>query len=581
MRLTEYQRRAILARDKRIAVIACPGSGKTTVLTRRIQRLVLEGVSPKSIYALTFTNKAAEELKERLIRDPNYPTFGVKVSTSTFHGFALRIIRDFGTSIGIPQNFTIYNEDDRSDIIDSILIETGRKKHFTRKAIDASIKEWLENGTLKERDTFRPVLEEYLGRLKSYNGMDFDVLIKEAIRCLADLSGAPKHYRKLYEHFLIDEAQDTDNNQECLLKLIAPHNIFYVADIDQCIYEWRSAKPEILLGMLEDSDVRVIRLQESHRCTSHIADVANHVISKNENRFEKDIITVKSGPEVRWLGFEGYWDEATFVWDYVESLIDKGQEPKEIFVLARTRRQLRGLSNKYLEGGFEFEIEDVNLSTSMWSSTAVRSLISSLKLVLNSSNQYHAKKSVFSHAKDIQKLITKSLFEDTSLFEEMKATDVAMRSFFDAYNDTSDITSALGVLVGYSKPDMLEIGLKTQHQVAFDFADYISEVWKKDRESTSIRSFLEWYAVKSIQDYVDFESNKVKLMTIHAAKGLEATTVILAGVNKGTFPSNRSDIEEERRLFYVAVTRAKERLVVCYARENASVFVEDRHGILE
>lgn len=576
MRLTKYQRIAILAKDKRIAVVACPGSGKTMVLTRRIQRLISEGVSPKSIYALTFTNKAAEELKERL----SGTTDGRKVSTSTFHGFALRIIRDFGTGIGISQNFTIYNEDDRSDIIGSILIETGRRNYFTNKAIDASIKEWLEEGTLKERDMFRPVLEEYLGRLKTYNGMDFDVLIKEAIRCLDTLDGAPKHYRELYEHFLIDEAQDTDNSQETLLNLIAPHNIFYVADIDQCIYEWRSAKPELLLSMLEDSEVRVIKLQESHRCTFNIADVANHVISKNKNRFEKDIITDKTGPEVRWLGFEHHWDEAAFVWDYVESLIGKGQEPKEIFVLARTRRQLIGLSDRYYERGFEFEIEDVNLSTGMWSSAITKSLISSLKLILNPSNQYHAKKSVFSHAKDIQKLITKSLFEDTSLFEEMKAIDVAMKLFFNDYDETSDITRALGFLVGYSIPNITEIGLKTQHQTTFDFVDYISEVWKKDRESTSIRSFLEWYAVKSIQDYVDFESNKVKLMTIHAAKGLEATTVILAGVNKGVFPSNRSDIEEERRLFYVAVTRAKERLVVCYARENASVFVEDRHGIL-
>jgi len=577
MKLTEYQRRAILARDKRIAVIACPGSGKTTVLTRRIQRLISEGVSPKSIYALTFTNKAAEELKERLSKET---TSGGKVSTSTFHGFALRIIRDFGTGIGIPQNFTIYNEDDRSDIIGSILIETGRRNHFTNKAIDAAIKEWLEKGTLEERDMFRPVLEEYLGRLKSYNGMDFDVLIKEAIRCLETIDGASNHYRELYEHFLIDEAQDTDNNQKLLLNLIVPHNIFYVADIDQCIYEWRSAKPEILLRMLEDSDVRVIRLQESHRCTSHIADVANHVISRNKHRFEKDIITVKAGPEVKWLGFEGDWDETAFVWDYVESLISKGQEPKEIFVLARTRRQLQNLSDRYRGGSFEFEIEDVNLSACMWSSAIVRSLISSLKLVLNPSNQYHAKKSVFARSKDIQKLITKSLFEDTSLLEEMKTTDVVMRMFFDFYDDTSDIAKALGFLIGYAKSDLMEIGLKTQHQVAVDFADYISKVWKKDRESTSIRSFLEWHAVKSIQDYVDFDSNKVKLLTIHAAKGLEANTVIIAGVDASVFPSPRSELEEERRLFYVAVTRSKNRLVICHSRMEPSVFVTDRHGIL-
>ena len=580
MNLTVSQRQAILSDSKRIVVVACPGSGKTTVLTRRIHRLIDEGVSPKKIYAITFTNKAAEELKVRL-KDSRE---GKKVVTSTFHGFALRVIRDFGGNLGIPQNFTIYDEQDRSDIIDSILVETGRKKHFTKKAIGVAIREWLDTGTLFEKDMFRPVLEEYLGRLKTYNGMDFDVLILEAIRCLEECPGASRHYRELYDHFLIDEAQDMDYRQYDLIKLIVPTSAFFVADIDQCIYEWRSAKPDIIMNLIGDRVCsepkhKVVRLEESHRCPDPVAKVANHVISKNENRYEKSIKTDKEGPEVKWLGFENYWNEASFIWDYVESLVEKGAEPKEVFVLARTKRQLFNLSKEYHSRSERpFEIEDLLFHSSMWSADSVRAIINSLKLLVNSGSQYAAVKSVFVKGKDIQNLITKSLFNETSLFKEMRSLDSAMDAFYEDYDGKHDVFDAVMYLANYSSPVLKDIGLTSQDKIAWHFVDYLRDVWCPDRDSASIEGFLDWYSVKSIQDYVDFDSDKIKLMTVHASKGLEAEVVIVAGVDKGVFPSSRSPIEEERRLFYVAITRAKNRLVICYSRMEPSVFVEDRHG---
>lgn len=571
MKLTGSQLEAIIATEKKIAVVACPGSGKTTVLTRRIKKLIEKKVSPKKIYALTFTNKAAEELKSRLgeFRE------GSKVSTSTFHGFALRIIKDFGSDIGIPSNFTIYDEQDRKDIINDILTETGQRKIWTSGKVEAALSEWLKAGELHVYDRFKPVLEEYLGRLKAYNSMDFDVLIQEAIKCLSLLPRAAEYYRDRYEHFLIDEAQDTDVRQGEIISLINPQNLFYVGDIDQCIYEWRHAKPDIFISMAKEEGTKFIRLEESHRVTVQIAEVANRVIGKNIVRFEKDIITDKEGPKVNWLGFETIREESGFIWDYVDSLVMKGVEPKEIFVLARTNRWLRSLAYDYYLKERKFAIEDISYERKMWESSQVRAAVNTLKLIVNPDNRYIALNSIFAHHKEVQNLITISLVNETSLFHELMSRDVKMETFFKEHSPESDVRSSVSDMFDYVA-SLLGVDQKDIRH----FLTYIEGKWKKNRESTSVKSFLDWYAVKGLQDFVDFDSDKVKLMTVHAAKGLEADAVIVAGLDDGDFPSRRSEIEEERRLFYVAVTRSRNRLVLCHSLMEPSVFVKERYGIL-
>lgn len=569
MKLTGSQLEAIIATENKIVVVACPGSGKTTVLTRRIKRLIEKKVSPKKIYALTFTNKAAEELKSRI---SNYHK---GVAISTFHGFALRIIRDFGHDIGIPSDFTIYDEIDREEIIGEILVETGKRKKWSNKAVRVALKEWLQTGSLEDNADFKVILEEYLGRLKSYNAMDFDVLIQEAIKCLNLLPRASEFYRDRYEHFLIDEAQDTDVRQGEIISLINPQNLFYVGDIDQCIYEWRSAKPDIFISIAREPGVRLIHLEESHRVTVPVAEVANRVIEKNTVRFEKSIVTEKEGPKVNWLGFETLREESGFIWDYIDSLVMKGVEPKEIFVLARTNRWLNNLYHDYYIKDREFLLESISYNSEMWKADQVRKSVNTLKLLVNPNNAYIAKKSVFALNKNIQNLTTVSLVNETSLFHELESRDVKMERFFKEHSPESDVGSAVKDILTY-----ITGILGHSHRYIRIFNDYIGEKWKKDRESTSIKSFLDWYAVKSLQDYVDFDSNKVKLMTVHAAKGLEADVVIIAGLDRNCFPSKRSDIEEERRLFYVAVTRSKKRLVLCHSLTEPSVFVEERHGIL-
>jgi len=568
MKLTESQREAIQATDRRIAVVACPGSGKTTVLTRRIEELIRTRVSPQKICALTFTNKAAKEIKARL--GSTYEKR--KVFTGTFHGFALKIIRDFGSQIGLPHSLTIYDEKDRDDIIQSILKETGRK--VPKKDLKAGMKNWTNNIYVTDKKV-RPVLEEYFARLKAQHAMDFDTMMTEAVNVLALLPQAAEHYHNLYEHFLIDEAQDTDITQGELISCINPQNIFYVADIDQCIYEWRSAKPQLMIGMLRDPNFKVIRLEESHRCTKQVAEVANAVITKNTNRFEKDIKTDKEGPPVRWLSFKDRWEESEFIWGYVAHIVETMKAaPKEIFVMARTNRQLKHLSRVYhsIEGR-PFEIDDLSIQSDMWAADSVRGVIHSLKLLINPRSSYLAQKSVFAIGKqaEVLNILSRSIFNDTHLLAEMKGRDPVMASFFSEFSPYDDVFKAVRWLAHFESNPLKMMGLEKQEYLLWDFVDYIFN-WRAESDSSSIESFLEWHSIKTLQDGLDIESDKVKLMTVHAAKGLEAEYVILAGLNKGTFPSSRSDIEEERRLFYVAATRAKERLVACYETENPGEF---------
>jgi len=569
MQLTDNQLQAIHTDSNRVAVVACPGSGKTTVLTKRIVTLMQLGVSPSSICALTFTNKAAEELKSRL----DGVTGGWKVFTGTFHGFAISIIKDFGPGIGMPSRFTIYDEIDRHDIMKAICKETGCK--VSKKTLDKAYEEFFRELRMSEKEAI-PVVVEYLRRIKSQGAMDFNTILAEAVNILSVLPEATEFYHNRYEHILIDEYQDTDRIQNQLVSSINPKNLYYVADIDQCIYEWRDAQPKYMMEALEDPAFENVRLEETHRCTEEIAMVANRVISKNENRFEKEIKAYKTGHQVNFLSFTDRRLEAEWIWSYIKDLVGrKDVAPEEIFVLARTNRQVKYLSRLYHEkNNWAFKVDDVSKHSEVWSSSSVRAIINSLRLVVNATNEYVVENSVFANKLEIPRLISKSFKDDTSLLYEMELLDPWMEQFMNNTVGGDDVFTVVNRLAHYYSGKLSNMGLDTQVRMIWDLVNFLF-YWREGRESSSISTFLGWHIARTMQDSLDFNDSSVKLMTVHAAKGLEAYYVILAGLNKNVFPSRRSDIEEERRLFYVAVTRASERLIVTYEEETPSVFVRD------
>lgn len=570
--LTEEQRKAVMTSHSRVAVVACPGSGKTTVLTRRIQWLLSKGVSPKKICALTFTNKSAKEMGDRLEKTT---VGGKQVMCKTFHSFGLHIIRNFGLDIGLPRNPTIYDENDRRDIIDSILKESGRR--VTKKALDSAYNSRFKDTHYCEDREAVAVVQEYTNKLKEQGALDFDMIIMEAVNVLALHIPAAQHYHDLFDYMLIDEAQDTDKLQNELISCINPKNIFYVADIDQCIYEWRSATPEIMLGILLDEDFEVHRLTQTHRCTQEIADVANRVISHNDSRYEKDMVSTKKGKKVNFLSFPNRYLEAEFVWDYVDTLTEAGTcEPEEIFVLARTNRVVKYLEKVYYEEPRSFEIETTADKSDMWNSLAVRSMVHTIKLLVNRRNEYLTRSSVFgvncSH--EIDSMNYEAIHNEHSLAEVMAFSDPWMKRFMENNGDTTDVYGVASKLSIYFKLVLESMGLQAQAVYVHDFLAFLFD-WKEERDSGSVGDFIDWHVSRSIQDVVDFESKTVKLMTVHAAKGLEAPYVIIAGLEDDLFPSRRSDIEEERRLFYVAATRAKERLTLLFAIDQPSQFIEE------
>lgn len=500
---------------------------------------------------------------------------GKRVMCKTFHSFGLHIIRHFGPNVGLPKNPTIYDENDRRDIIDRISKEMGLK--VSKKALDSAYSSRFKDTHYWEDNNARAVVTEYTDRLKAQGALDFDMIMLEAVNVLALLPEAGQYYHDRYEYMLIDEAQDTDKLQHELISCINPGWIFYVADIDQCIYEWRSANPKRMLGILGDDGFEIHRLTKTHRCTQEIADVANRVIAYNTNRFEKDMVATKHGKKVNMLCFPNRYKEAEFAWDYVESLTEVNTvAPEEIFLLARTNRVIKYLERVYHEKPRSFQIETTADKADMWNHVSVRRMINTLKLLTNRTSEYLAMSSSWGDKweRDIHQINRRAIDNGHSLTNELSYQDPWMRNFLENHDETSNVFDVASKLIGYFRPGLDNRDLK-DYEVQFVRFLYS---WAAERESGSVGDFVDWHVSKSLQDVVDFESKKVKLMTVHAAKGLEAPYVIIAGLEDDLFPSRRSDIEEERRLFYVAVTRAKERLTLLFAIDQPSQFIEEAHG---
>jgi DNA helicase-2/ATP-dependent DNA helicase PcrA len=334
-----------------------------------------------------------------------------------------------------------------------------------------------------------------------------------------------------------------------------------------------------MYGILTDEGTEVHKLTKTHRCTQEIADVANRVISHNEKRFEKDMIATKNGKPVRFLAFPNRYKEAEFVWDYVDSLTEVNTcAPEEIFVLARTNRVIRYLEKAYHEKPRSYEIETTADKVDLWDSVAVRCMVATIKLLVNRRNTYLAIRSVFGFAvKDLHAINYQAIKNGHTLSYEMSYSDPWMKDFMAKNGDTSHVFDVANQLINYFRPILHKQGLSKQVFQASEFLDFLHD-WKETRESASVGDFIDWLVSRSVQDVVGFENKTVKLMTVHAAKGLEAPYVIIAGLEDDLFPSRRSDIEEERRLFYVAATRAKERLTLLFAIDQPSQFIEEAHG---
>ena len=571
--LNKEQREAVLSDHPRILCLAGAGCGKTKTMVTRAARLIEEGVDPENILMLTFTNAAAQEQKERLIQLVGEP--GEKVWASTFHSWAVREIRRYGRCLGYDPTFSIYDQEDTLSIVDSI-IDDLQIDVESKDVIDAMDKNNLYGVPISDRAA-KMIVNEYRFRCKQQNAIDLDSLIS-TLQVLIDRDTINRIMRTTYKHVFVDEFQDTDRRQLNLLQSLDPENLFVVGDDFQSVYGFRGADVGIIMSLAENEEWYTIKLEKNYRSTRQIVDAANKLI-KHNNQTEKTLQANRKGPEIQVVEHETPEEEVRCIARTIDHMLNIGMY-QDIAVLARTNKQVdevsRVLNQYHIPYKIRQSVKDV-LQT-----TEAKRLFRWMAAVTNPMDDEAVYASINWPKQVItrQRLLRVEKFQlehECSLLTAFECTGEA-REFLDAMNAareaeiTVDSTATLAyveivrllrVMENYD-----ERGLSNRKQIVKDIYQEIKD-WEEERKKTgsdtSVAAWLESYKMRLIEGTGTTESEKqntVHLMTAHGSKGLEFSTVFIMGCNQGSFPISRGDIEDERRLFYVAMTRAKDRLIM-------------------
>ncbi len=582
-------------------VLAGAGSGKTRVLTFRIAHLVSSGLAePTGVLAVTFTNKAAGEMKERVNK-----LLGVTVPwVTTFHSFCARLLREEAPAVGYPSNFSIYDEEDSQAVMKKILSSFGRESKEANRVLNrisdakselvepVEFESWLKSPMDRWMTS---VYRAYDEELVAAGAMDFDDLLLQAHRVLAEHQQIRAKWQNRFAYFLVDEYQDTNLAQYRLLKLLAQksRNLFVVGDDDQSIYGWRGARLSNILDFEKDfPETKVIRLEQNYRSTQTILSAASAVVAKNRLRKGKTLWTAgDAGEKLYCYQAADEAEEAFFISQEVEQLQKRGISLSEISVLYRTNAQSRSLEDAFryralpyvLVGGVRF-----------YQRKEVKDLLSYLKFLENQADFVSFERLLGVPSRGIGKESLKKATEwaaarKLSLYEAFKqATEIEglaskarnaaieLVKFFERMEELKSKLSlnefVLRVLDASGLAEMLaeedKIDQKGRLENAQELAAAAFEFKERNPQGT-LSDFLGEVALFTDLDRWDPSTSAVTLMTLHQAKGLEFEVVFLTGLEEGLFPLSRtltdqSDLEEERRLFYVGLTRAKKKIYLSF-----------------
>lgn len=588
--LNQAQREAVLATEGPISVLAGAGSGKTRVLTTRIYHLIKEGVPAERILAVTFTNKAAREMRERLAHRLSGGTLPLVV---TFHGLGRELLQRYGTRIGIPRYFTIFDRDDSKDAIKQVLkeMDIDPKELSPGYVLSRISKEKGEGSTpaaFREkhgRTSFQSrviadVWPRYEEIVRKEKALDFDDLICLPVRLLAEHEDIRKEAEQLFSHIHVDEYQDTNQLQGRLAGYLAAihQNLFVVGDIDQTIYTWRGATIENLLEFEQAyPSAKTIVLAHNYRSTKTIVAAANQIIEKNRNRKDKHAVTDnEDGEQIRLHVSRNAEGEAGWVARETRKALRAGVAPEEIAVLFRTNFQSRALEEAFLAEGIPYKV----LGTRFLDRKEVKDVLAWVRLALEPSRETDFIRAAQAPARGIGKVTLGKLVAGKR--EDLRAGERAKVEAFEATVAELNEAAKTAVPSEFVKLVIEKSGLATalrqggeeDHERLENAKELASLASRFDRLSgeEGLAAFLAESALAGDQDEIDRDPTKtgVTLMTVHAAKGLEFDTVFITGLEEGLFPhqgyeDEKRDEEEERRLFYVAVTRAKRRLSLTMA----------------
>ena len=624
-KLNEQQQQAVLATEGPVLVIAGAGSGKTRVLTARICHLIELGVDPYNILAITFTNKAANEMKERIERSLGMS--GSQVWTSTFHSMCAKILRFDADKIGYSTDFTIYTEQESERVVKRVaegLLDADPKYksdymwHISRAktlALDPDDYYYATKQDVSNAGVIKEVYKAYEAELKRSNALDFDDLLLKTLYLFEECPSVLEKYQRRFKYIHVDEFQDTNKLQYSIVKLLAKGsgNLFVVGDEDQSIYSWRGAEIKNILDFPKDfPGAQVFKLEQNYRSTTSILKAANAVIKHNANRNEKNLWSdIKADNSVEY--YEAYSDreEASQVARTIDYLCRLDESYKDIAVLVRANSLTRNFEEEFnlhgipykVFGGFRFferkEIKDalayVRLAINPSDNDSILRVVNYPKRGVGTSTVEELR--TVAERNDMtffSVLANPALLSANSQKKLAPFIEIAMKlvsgvktmrptEFFTYMVETSGLETAL--TASGDKED--ENRLENIHELV----NAVKEFEEVNSDAT-VSDFMQSVALVSDTDDMS-DDNYVTIATIHAVKGLEFDDVFIVGCDEGIFPTQRSivncDIEEERRLMYVAITRARKRLFVLNARErfrfgkresfNKSRFIGEMRGI--
>jgi DNA helicase-2/ATP-dependent DNA helicase PcrA len=569
--LNEQQLQAVTSTAPNILCLAGAGSGKTTVLTRRIAHLHQEQrIGTSNMLALTFTRLAALEMKERVIRLIGEEQ-GKKLFCGTFHAFAVAVLRRWGHKLGIDANFTIYDQEDR-DLILRTIIDSFGKRTTLKKVIerhDHFIDVLAEERLYPEESR---VLKEYGFRCRQNNAVDLNRLVDLVIRLWDLHPDILYEYQQTFTHIFLDEFQDTNDEQALLCKMLNAHNAFLVGDDYQAIYGWRGANVQHIIELATRDNIEVIKLEDNYRSTDQIVAAANTLIGHNINQTKKTLLAHKQGRLVRIASISSASEEAIAIANTVNHLRGvQGIDCKDIAVLCRTNQQIENLETWFKESGIP--AKRITASDDPYKGYAVRPVMDWMYFIHNKKDNIALKKVLRRYKPTplhMQKFELQATQQDTSLYETIFQTNGLPEFIQDMVDLEYDIMNQ-NIYRPLELFDYLcEALLSDQANPSqIKKARIAIEIWQKSKlnigENVTVPGFLKYLRYRDIQEKLIEKVDAVKLMTVHASKGLEFHTVFIAGMNEGVFPSKKAtDIEEERRLFYVAITRAKENLFITW-----------------
>ena len=617
--LNSEQQKAVKATEGPVLILAGAGAGKTKTIAERIRHLVYTGVAPSAILAITFTNKAAREMRERvetgLRNDPaiNRPvSMSERPFVSTFHSLGVHILREQSAHVGVKRHFTIFDRDDSKKAVREALLTLGLdpKTHDPARLMGVISREKGGGTTAQEyrernergflRDVVVQVWPEYEKILSRDNALDFDDLLLKTMSLLSENSAVRNYYQNIWRYIHIDEYQDTNRVQYEISKMLVgdKRNICVVGDIDQNIYSWRGADIKNILDFEKDyPNAEVITLEENYRSTKTILEAANTIIEKNKIRRKKNLFTTNSEGEKIGL-FQGFDEisEAEFVAEQTEKLIKKGVSPEEIAVLYRANFQSRVLEEAFMNHGLPYQI----LGTRFFERKEIKDIIAYLRSALNPDSLSDLKRIINVPARGIGKTTVLKIFsgDEATLASAMKIKLASFRSLLKEIEQISKEKKPSETLSFIIKKSGLEQEWKeggdegrARLENAYELVNFASryDPPRLDEQGRveaghlppeeGILNFLADAALQSDQDELKEEQKAVRLMTVHASKGLEFDTVFISGLEDGLFPHERmneervrpEEREEERRLFYVALTRARKKVFLSYA-ETRTMF---------